>query len=182
MIGRLAGAMLTVAVLIAVVGWFLVLRPGVLGGRAGYILVSGRSMEPNVHEGSLVVTISQPEYRVGDVVAYRIPAGEPAAGLLVIHRIVGGSADSGFLMRGDNASGSDIWRPRPGDIVGKAEAVLPGAKGVLLFVRSPIVAASVAAALAAYLVLGLWPARWQQVQVRRPRPIQKRSAVQGVFE
>lgn len=182
MIGRLAGAVLTVAVLVAVAGWFLVLRPAVLGGPAGYILVSGRSMEPNVDEGSLVVTISQSDYRVGDVVAYRIPAGEPAAGLLVIHRIVGGSADGGFLMRGDNASGSDIWRPRPVDIVGKAQAVVPGATTVLLFVRSPIVAASVAAALAVYLVLGLWAPRREQPQMPKPRQIQERSAVKPAFE
>ena len=181
MIRRIAGGLFTLALLIAVASWFLLLRPTVLGGPAGYILVSGRSMEPNVHEGSLVVTISQSAYRVGDIVAYRIPADEPAAGLLVIHRIVGGSPETGFLLRGDNASGSDIWRPRPGDIVGKAQAVVPGATGALLFIRSPSVAASVAAALAVYLVLGLWSPRREPVSPRT-RPLQKRSAVQPVFD
>jgi signal peptidase len=179
---RFVGAMLTIAVVAAAVAWFFLLRPAALGGPAGYILVSGTSMEPNVHEGSLVVTIGQSEYRVGDVVAYRIPAGEPAAGLLVIHRIVGGSPNAGFVMRGDNATGSDVWRPRPGDILGAAQVVVPGATAVLLFARSPILAASAAAALAVYLVLGLWAPRGEGVQVPETQPVAKRSAARPAFE
>ena len=156
---RFVGALLTIAVLVAAVAWFFMLRPEALGGPAGYILVSGRSMEPNLYEGSLVVTLRQPDYRAGDIVAYRIPDGDPAAGLYVIHRIVGGSRETGFVMRGDNASGSDLWRPRPDDIVGKAQVIVPGATTAVLFVRSPIVAASAAASLAVYLVLGLWMPR-----------------------
>ncbi len=180
--GRVVGGLLTIAVLVAVVAWFLVLRPQVLGGPAGYILVSGRSMEPNVHEGSLVVTFRHSEYGVGDVVAYRIPAGEPAAGLLVIHRIVGGSADAGFVTRGDNASGSDIWRPRPDDIVGTAQVVVTGATTALLFMRSPIVAASVAAALAVYLVLGLWAPRRGVGGIPESPAVTERARGRPVFE
>ncbi|MEX0625374.1 MAG: signal peptidase I [Chloroflexota bacterium] len=165
--GRFVGALLTIAALGAAVAWFVMLRPAALGGPAGYILVSGRSMEPNVHEGSLVVTLRQPDYRAGDIVAYRIPAGEPAAGLHVIHRIFGGSRDAGFVMRGDNASGSDVWRPGPDDILGKAQVIVPGAMTVLLFARSPIVAASTAAALAVYLILGFWTPR---PRAARPEP------------
>lgn len=182
MTGRVAGGLLTFALLVVVAGWFLLLRPQFLGGPAGYILVSGRSMEPNVHEGSLVVAITQSEYRVGDVVAYRIPAGEPAAGLLVIHRIVGGSPDTGFLMRGDNASGADIWRPRPVDIVGRAQVIVPGAATALLFVRSPIVAASVAAALAVYLVLGLWAPRREMGGVPESPAVRELARGRPVFE
>jgi signal peptidase I len=178
---RVVGGLLTAAVLLAVGAWLLVLRPEVLGGPAGYILVSGRSMEPSVHEGSLVLTLRRPEYLVGDVIAYRIPAGEPAAGLLVIHRIVGGSADEGFVVRGDNTGGSDIWRPTPDDILGRAQFVLPGAMPVLLFARSPIVAASVAAALAVYLVLGLWAPR-SAGAVGSRAPVAERIPIRPVFD
>jgi hypothetical protein len=74
----------------------------------------------------------------------------------VIHRIVGGSAAAGFILRGDNAASSDLWRPKPEAILGSARMVIPGAVPVLLFARSPIVAASVSAGLAAFLVLGFW--------------------------
>jgi signal peptidase I len=144
------------ALLVAAFGWLLFLRPQVLGGPAAYVLVAGSSMEPTLAAGSLVIAFQQDEYRVGDVVVYRVPTGGPAAGRLVIHRIVGGSAASGYVMRGDNASGSDIWRPGPAEIVGRSDVVVPGVMPVLLFARSPIVAASVAAALAVYLLLGLW--------------------------
>lgn len=147
----LAGALLVAALL-----WLLFLRPQVLGGPAAYVLVSGTSMEPTLSAGSLVIAFQQDEYLVGDVVVYRVPPGGPAAGRLVIHRIVGGSPHSGYVMRGDNASGSDVWRPAPPDIVGRSDVVFPGIMPVLLFARSPIVAASAAAALAVYLLLGLW--------------------------
>jgi signal peptidase I len=137
------------------VGWFIALRPQALGGPAGWIVVAGESMEPNLHPGSLVVVIRQPEYQVGDIVAYRVPETDPGAGMNVIHRIVGGTAETGFVMRGDNTSGPDIWRPRPADIVGATWLVMPNAATALLFIRSPIVLAAFAAGLAAYAVLGL---------------------------
>jgi signal peptidase I len=144
------------ALLVAALGWLLFLRPQVLGGPAAYVLVSGNSMQPTLSAGSLVIAFHQDEYRVGDVVVYRVPADGPAAGRLVIHRIVGGSAGAGYVLRGDNASGSDIWRPAPPDIIGRSEVVVPGVMPALLYARSPIVAASAAAALAVYLLLGLW--------------------------
>ena len=152
MMARLALA----AVLVAGVGWFIALRPQVLGGPAAYILVSGESMLPTIRPGSLAILFRQPRYAVGDVVAYRIPAGGPGSGLNVIHRIVGGSAAAGFVLRGDNTANSDLWRPKPEAILGSARMVIPGAVPVLLFARSPIVAASVSAGLAAFLVLGFW--------------------------
>jgi signal peptidase I len=144
------------AVLLGAIGWFVALRPQALGGPTAYILVSGTSMEPTIHVGSLVVVQRQTGYRVGQVVAYRIPDGGPAAGLNVIHRIVGGSAD-GFVMRGDNAPATDLWRPKTGDILGSAELVIPSAAAVITVLRSPALVASVAAGLAVFFVLGFWP-------------------------
>ena len=160
--------LLVLAVLAAAAGWFVFLRPQAIGGPAAYVLVSGESMEPSVEHGSLVIALPQAEYRIGDVVAYRVPSGEPGAGLLVIHRIVGGSAQAGYVMRGDDAAGSDIWRPKPADIVGRSQLVVPGAMPVFVFVRSPIVAASAAAALAVYLILGLWVSDRRRVTLVPP--------------
>jgi signal peptidase I len=166
MIGRLALA----AVVLAAAGWFIALRPQALGGPAAYILVAGQSMEPTIHPGSLVILFRRPQYAIGDVVAYRVPPGDPGAGLRIIHRIVGGSASAGFVMRGDNTPSSDLWRPKPEAILGSAQVVIPGAMPVLLFARSPIVAASVAAGLAAYFALGFWAEDRRRPKSPRPPP------------
>jgi signal peptidase len=166
MIGRLALA----AVVLAAAGWFIALRPQALGGPAAYILVAGQSMEPTIHPGSLVILFRRPQYAIGDVVAYRVPSGDPGAGLRIIHRIVGGSAEAGFVMRGDNTPSSDLWRPKPEAILGSAQVVIPGAMPVLLFARSPIVAASVAAGLAAYFALGFWAEDRRRPNSPRPPP------------
>ena len=151
----MTGRLLRVAGILAFAGWFVLLRPQLLGGPAAWILVAGESMEPNIHQGSLVVATRREAYQVGDVIAYRVPEGNPGAGQNVIHRIIGGTAADGFIVRGDNTSGPDIWRPRAADIVGSAWLTLADAAQLLLLVRSPILIASVAAALATYLVLGL---------------------------
>ena len=121
-----------------VAAWAVFLRPQYLGGSAGYIMVSGTSMEPRMHTGDIVVVQRRASYRVGEIVAYRVPAGEPASGRVVIHRIRGGSARSGYVMRGDNRSSDDLWRPRPRDIVGAAQVHIPGAGRAAGAVLSPL--------------------------------------------
>lgn len=154
---RILGWLAAVAVGLVVLAWFAGLRPAALGGPASYILVSGTSMEPTLYAGSLVVAERQASYEIGQVVAYRIPE-EPGKGLNVIHRIVGGNADDGFILRGDNVAASDLWRPKASDILGTPQIVLPGAEPTIQLLRSPILVASVAAGLATFLVVGLWPA------------------------
>src|SRR5687768_2881473 len=92
---------------------YVLLAPPAVGGSTGYVVVVGKSMEPTLEHDDLVLVRKASDYRRGDVVAFRIRAGEPAAGTMVIHRIVGGSADDGFVTRGDNTDESDVWRPRP---------------------------------------------------------------------
>jgi signal peptidase I len=117
--------------------WIVFLRPASLGGPAEYVIVSGHSMEPAFRTGDVVVAFRRDAYAVGDVVVYRVPDGEPAAGDRVIHRIVGGSADRGYVTRGDNKDGIDPWRPKPGDILGKKAVRIPHAGALLLFLRTP---------------------------------------------
>src|SRR6185369_917685 len=93
-------------------------------------------------------------YASGEIVAYRIPAGEPAAGYQVIHRIVGGDASAGFLMRGDNTNGPDQWHPKAGDVLGRELFFIPGAARLLLLLRNPLLLGSLAAAfVTAWLLL-----------------------------
>ena len=125
--------------------WAHFLRPEMLGGRAGYVLVSGQSMEPRYHTGDLVLVHRHAGYHVGQVIAYRVPKGDPMAGAQVIHRIVGGDAKRGFVVEGDNRTQPDVWRPKARDIVGAKTLRIPNAILVLQYLRSPIFLALLAA-------------------------------------
>jgi len=119
------------------VGWLLFLRPQALGGATDYIIVSGGSMYPVLYDGDVALVRRQSSYRVGDIVVYRVPDGNVGAGSLVIHRVIGGSASTGYVMRGDNTKGDDAWRPRAEDVVGKVRWKAPWAGRLLVFLHSP---------------------------------------------
>ena len=113
---------------LAVVGLIVLLMytfwPSRLGGSTSYVIVKGTSMEPKFHTGDLAFVREQDHYKVGDIVAYRIPKGNPAAGAMVIHRIVG-HAHGGFLMKGDNRATPDAWNPTAHDVAGRYRMLLP---------------------------------------------------------
>jgi len=133
-------------VILACLFWAQFLRPQSLGGNAGYVLVSGQSMEPRYHTGDLVLVEKQSSYHAGQLIAYRVPKGDPMAGAQVIHRIIGGDAKHGFIVRGDNRTAPDVWRPKPQDIVGAKALRLPGAIVILQYLRAPMFLALLAAA------------------------------------
>jgi signal peptidase I len=135
------------------VAWFGLLRPTGLGGPAGYVLISGTSMEPTLQDGDLVIVRARDTYAQGDIAAFRVPQGEPGAGRLVIHRIVGGSTVDGFVMKGDNKQLPDDWRPTPTDVVGTLWLVLPGAGPYLAWLREPAVFGALAAGLAVFMIM-----------------------------
>jgi signal peptidase I len=135
-------------VIVLCVFWAMFLRPQSLGGPAGYVLVSGKSMLPLYHTGDLILVSRKPSYRIGDIIAYRVPKGDPMAGAQVIHRIIAGDARHGFVVQGDNRTAADTWRPKPGDIVGAASLQIPHAVMLLQFLRSPLLLGLLAASFA----------------------------------
>jgi signal peptidase len=120
----------------AVLLWFC--WPQSLGGRAGWVLVSGTSMLPRLHTGDLVLVERQSSYHVGEVIAYRVPKGQVGAGYVVIHRIVGGSGQTGWKMKGDNRTAPDLWYPTNRDVVGAKLLRIPDAWVVLRFLHMPL--------------------------------------------
>jgi signal peptidase I len=136
----------TAVAVLACLFWMQYLRPESLGGHAGYVLVAGHSMEPRFHTGDLVLVEHEQSYHPGQVVAYHVPEGDPMAGAQVIHRIIRGDSAHGFVVRGDNRTAPDVWRPKPGDIVGAKALRIPNAVVVLQFLRSPILLGLLAAA------------------------------------
>lgn len=159
---RCAGIVLTLA---TVVLWTAELRPLALGGPASYVRVAGTSMEPGLHTGDVVLTRRRTAYRRGDVVAYRVPAGSPGAGHVVIHRIVGGDGRNGFRLRGDNRADNDLWRPRTADVLGAQRLRLPGVAHAAALVLSPP-GLGLLAAFAAFILVAV-PA--QAGSARTPR-------------
>lgn len=151
---RLARMLSIIGFVVIVVTWAIFLRPQFLGGPAGFVTVAGTSMEPRMHTGDVVLVHRQDAYAAGDVVAYRIPRGQAGAGRVVIHRIVGGNARDGYVMRGDNRDSDDIWRPRPADVVGKQKARAPAVGLVARTILTPVGLGLLAALAVLALILG----------------------------
>lgn len=109
----------TIGLLVSV-ALIVMFAPTTVGGATSYVIVSGSSMEPTLEQGDLVV-VRRGLYETGDIVAFQTGSG------LVIHRIVDGSADDGFVMQGDNKTAPDSWSPVPSDIVGEYLTRIPRA-------------------------------------------------------
>lgn len=120
---------LAVAVLVA--GTLLLLARS-----AEPVVVVGDSMEPTMHEGDLVLVRPEPSYEVGDVIAFRVP--EDGARATVIHRVVGGTAASGYRTQGDNRDTVDLWRTPPRDVLGASWIRIRAVGKALVFLRSPL--------------------------------------------
>jgi signal peptidase len=151
---RWLGRVMGVILLAIAAAWLILLRPTVLGGPTTYVFVGGDSMLPTIERGDLIVANQADAYTVGMIVVYRIPTGEPGAGALVIHRIVGGDSQNGFTTQGDHNAYTDIWHPRSADVLGTLISVVPRAGPVVALVREPLPAASLAALLVIYI---FWP-------------------------
>ncbi len=146
--------------------WAVTLRPQALGGPAMFVAVRGSSMLPAYEHGDLVVVQSAGGYKVGDVVAYRVPEGEVGEGKVVIHRIVAGDAAAGFTLQGDNNSAPDPWHPRQADMVGIAAFRVSHAGRIVWLVQQPAILAGRASAIVVAVVVA-----------RPPRPKSSSRAV-----
>jgi signal peptidase len=150
--------------------WLAFLRPAFLGGTTTYVVVSGSSMEPTLHDRDLVVVRERGSYGTDDVIAFRLPAGTAGPEEAVIHRIVGGSAAEGFVTRGDNRDADDPWRVAPDDILGRRIAHVPRVGVVLDWLAKPmVIGLMVGAALASlYWTFRIHVAREQRATSKAP--------------
>lgn len=147
------------------VAWFFLLRPDFMGGPAAYIIVSGESMKPGLSSGDLAVMRRQSEYGPGDVVVFGVGGGGA-----VIHRIVDGNAEEGFVTQGDNLERPDLWRPTPDEIGGKMWFSIPAGGRLITLLQNPFVLATLAGLLAVFSVAGGGGRKsggWQRERERR---------------
>jgi signal peptidase len=142
---------LRIVVLLAVVvlaAWLL--WPTSLGGGTTLTIVSGHSMEPTYLTGDLVVTRAAAP-KVGDIIVYQ---PKNVGGARVIHRIVGGNATDGWIMKGDNNNWLDPWQPHGSEVLGIARLHLPHVGTIARIVVSPILWVGLILIAGALL---LWP-------------------------
>ena len=132
------------------VGWLL--WPSSLGGCTTLTIVSGESMEPTYYTGDLVVSRCGP-VEVGDVVVYNPP---DVGGARVIHRIVGGNSEDGWVLQGDNNDFLDPWEPRDDRILGSAVLHLPHVGKFAAILLSPLTWISL---LVIALAVVVWPGK-----------------------
>jgi signal peptidase len=137
--------------LLGTLGWYCL--PQRLGGRADWVMVSGTSMLPRFHTGDLVLVEHQASYRVGEVVAYRVPEGQVGAGYVVIHRILGGNGQTGWRMKGDNRTAPDLWHPTDHDVIGSKLLRIPHAWLVLRLLHMPLMLGLFAGFAAFFLIV-----------------------------
>ncbi len=107
---------LTLAVA-AVAVWFLL--PTQWGGQFTYATVLGNSMEPTIHNGSLIIAKQRPEYVSGMIVAYGKSGGN------VMHRLMTHHRGQGWITKGDNNPAVDGWWVTPEEILGEVVLVIP---------------------------------------------------------
>jgi len=90
------------------------------------IVLTG-SMQPAISAGDVIITTST-EHRTpkkGDIVAYTARRFNGAAVATISHRIVGGNAQDGFLVKGDSNPSPDVQHPKLGDISGVVILIIP---------------------------------------------------------
>lgn len=117
---------------------------GIAGSPLRVVVVAGESMLPTLDPGDAVLTLRRSSYEVGDVVAYRLPAGQPGAGRVVIHRIVR-TTPEGFLLQGDNNEDLDPWTPGQAEVVGERALTVPRLGLLVGFLRTALGAGLIAA-------------------------------------
>jgi signal peptidase len=147
---RLLGMLRNLALIAVVVLAAWLLWPTSLGGKTTLTIVSGHSMEPTYLTGDLVVTRAAAP-KVGDIIVYQ---PKDVGGARVIHRIVGGNAADGWIMKGDNNSWLDPWQPQGSEVLGIARLHLPHVGTVARILVSPILWVGLILIAGALL---LWP-------------------------
>ncbi|MEW6401042.1 MAG: signal peptidase I, partial [Chloroflexota bacterium] len=129
---RSSGIIANLLLIAGLIAIWLAFAPVKLGGAVSYVMINGVSMEPGLHGGDLVLVRKAPQYQIGDVVTYR----DGKIGAYVIHRII--AMEQGhYILKGDNNSWVDAYRPTQEETIGKLWLHLPKLGNAMQWLRSP---------------------------------------------
>jgi signal peptidase len=142
-----------------VAGWLLVVAlvylawPAQLGGHLSLVVVSGHSMDGTYRTGDLLMAWPHADYNTGEIIVYKIPKGEPASGLRVVHRVIEKKAGH-FTTQGDNRTTPDFWRPTVNDVVGHPFFRVRAGGLALKWLLSPLALAVLCGVCVFWFVIG----------------------------
>lgn len=133
---------------VALVAWLI--WPAALGGGTSFVIVSGDSMEPTYESGDLVIARDITAH-AGDVIVY---APDTLGGAQIVHRIIGGDAESGWRVQGDNNDFVDPFFPSGDEVRGVVLMAIPNAGFVTSWLLNPLLWGAV---ILAGIVVLVWP-------------------------
>jgi len=105
----------------------------VMTDRVSYVVTHGISMQPVYHQGDLVFVIRFDTYETGQIAAYHGANGQ----IEVLHRIIGGDAHAGYVLKGDNNDSIDADKPTAEQMIGRAVLHVPNGGAWLQPLLSP---------------------------------------------
>jgi len=127
-IGYLVVGILFVSLLVARITEF---------GEARVVLTG--SMAPAINPGDMVFTVNDnfTQPKINDVVIYEARTFEGDLVAPFAHRIIGGDAEKGWIMKGDANEKPDLQQPKSADITGVVKLVVPKV-GILFDIKALI--------------------------------------------
>jgi len=153
---------------------WLAFAPTQAGGMASYIVVIGKSMEPNFHIGDLVIVHRGPIYQIGDAIVYR----NQDLDNFVFHRIVSEQLGH-YSLKGDNNAWVDTYQPARAEILGKLWIYIPHGGETIQKMRKPINMALTAAVLGTILVMSLFQNKSKGNSYMSNKSFQERFSIIG---
>ncbi len=118
---------ISVSVTVALVALFAFVGIAGFTGLFSMRVVLTNSMQPTINPGDVVVAVSDTVHppQLGDVVIYigKTFDGTPVAPFA--HRVIGGDAQTGWIVQGDNNSEADVQHPTEKDIESVVVATIP---------------------------------------------------------
>ena len=99
------------------------------------VVIKGSDMEPALHHNDVVIVHKQPEYKMGQVVAFKAPPD------LTIHRIVG-THGIGYITQGDARPQTDDSLLNYEDVMGEVVFCIPSFGTIYNWMLTPIFTAA----------------------------------------
>ncbi len=155
--------------LVVTVAVWIVFAPIQAGGRAAYIVVIGKSMEPNFHLGDLIIVQQDSNYKIGDIVAYK----NAQLNNNVFHRIIG-VENRHYILKGDNNSWVDTYQPSSEEVIGKLWVYLPGVGKIIQRIRTPLNMALIVGVLAGVALFSSWKEKPKGIKRMNKKSLQER--------
>jgi signal peptidase len=142
--------------------WYL--WPAALGGNTHFVVVQGHSMEPTFHLGDIIIVRANEHPKVGDIIVYEVPKDEPAAGMMIVHRVKSIRPDGTLETQGDNRKEPDPFQPTAANVMGSPVRAIPHLGRLIGLSTKPVIVGAAAGGLTIFV---LWPSKPRQRRRKR---------------